>query len=252
MAMPAAPLGSGDHPIAMIVISANDLKASSAFYTTVFGWQMMSLSPELSAAYTSSGCMISMRSNLPAGFQSSVAFLRTSDVQASLNRVVAAGGAIERAPWKLPMMGTLARFTDPSGTVYGLMDAMSPGGTPHVPMPFGDNPKPPANTVCSVEMYTAPDVSPKFFSELFGWGTLPTMPHFVAFDPGAGIGGVFQSHTPATRAMTYIYVSDVAATLATIDANGGKRMAEPMSMPGMGTFGYFTDASGSAMGLIGP
>jgi predicted enzyme related to lactoylglutathione lyase len=252
MAMPAAPLGSGDHPIAMLVISANDLTASSAFYTKVFGWQMMKLSPELAAASVTSGPTVTLRANVPAGFQSSVAFLRTSSVQASLDRAVAAGGTVERAPWKMPMMGTLARFTDVSGTVYGLMDALSPGGTPHVPMPFGDNPRPPVNTVCSLEMYTTPDASPAFFNSVFGWGTLPTMPAFVAFDPGAGIGGVFQSHTPAARAMTYIYVADVAATLTAIDASGGKRMAEPMSMPGMGTFGYFTDASGSSMGLIGP
>lgn len=252
MSMPAAPLGSGLHPIAMIVISANNLAESSAFYTKVFGWQMMSLSPELSAAYVTNGPMITLRANVPAGFQSSVAFLRTSNVQQSLDAAVAAGATVERAPWKMPMMGTLARFTDVSGTVYGLMDAVTPNGSPHVPMPFGDNPKPPANTVCSVEMYTTPDASPAFFGAVFGWGTLPTMPQFVAFDPGAGVGGVFQSHTVATRAMTYIYVTDVAATLNTIDANGGKRMAEPMSMPGMGTFGYFTDASGSAMGLIGP
>ena len=250
--MPAAPLGSGAHPIAMIVISANDLKASSAFYTKVFGWQMMTLSPELAAASVASGPMITLRAKVPAGFQSSVAFLRTSNVQASLDAAVAAGGTVERAPWSMPMLGTLARFSDVSGTVYGLMDAVSPGGTPHVPMPFGDNPKPPANTVCSVEMYTKPDASPKFFSDVFAWGTLPTMPHFVAFDPGAGVGGVFQSHSPQAPAMTYIYVTDVAATLTAIDANGGKRMAEPMSMPGMGTFGYFTDASGSSMGLIGP
>ncbi len=250
--MPAAPRGSGDHPIAMIVISANNLAASSAFYAKVFGWQLMNLSPELSAVNATAGPMITLRAKVPDGFQSSVAFLRTANVQASLDAVVAAGGSIERAPWKMPMMGTLARFTDVSGTVYGLMDAVSPAGTPHVPMPFGDNPKPPAGSMCSVEMYTTPDASPAMFSALFGWGTLPTMPHFVAFDPGAGIGGVFQSHTPATKAMSYIYVSDVAATLAAIDANGGKRLAEPMSMPGMGTFGYFTDASGSSMGLIGP
>jgi len=77
------------------------------------------------------------------------------------------------------------------------------------------------------------------------------MPHFMAFDAGASIGGVFQSHTPAMPAVAYIYVADVGATLSEIDAAGGKRMGEPMRMPGMGCFGYFTDPSGTSMGLIG-
>jgi hypothetical protein len=37
-----------------------------------------------------------------------------------------------------------------------------------------------------------------------------------------------------------------------IEAAGGKRTADPMSAPGMGTFGYFTDPSGTHMGPIGP
>jgi predicted enzyme related to lactoylglutathione lyase len=62
---------------------------------------------------------------------------------------------------------------------------------------------------------------------------------------------VIQSHTPATRGVAYIYATDVAATLTAIDAAGGKRMGDAMAMPGMATFGYFTDPSGTVVGLIG-
>jgi predicted enzyme related to lactoylglutathione lyase len=44
----------------------------------------------------------------------------------------------------------------------------------------------------------------------------------------------------------------VDATLDAIDAAGGKRSAPPMRAPGMACFGYFTDPSGTHMGLIGP
>jgi predicted enzyme related to lactoylglutathione lyase len=71
------------------------------------------------------------------------------------------------------------------------------------------------------------------------------------FDAGAGIGGVFQSHTPTTAGLAYIAVADVTATLTAIDAAGGKRLGDPMAMPGMATFGYFTDPSGTTMGLLG-
>ncbi|MFZ4739062.1 MAG: VOC family protein [Bradymonadia bacterium] len=37
-----------------------------------------------------------------------------------------------------------------------------------------------------------------------------------------------------------------------IIAAGAESLGEPMAMPGMGTFGYFKDPSGTPMGLIGP
>lgn len=92
----------------------------------------------------------------------------------------------------------------------------------------------------------------RFFSELFGWGMLATMPQYMAFDPGAGVAGVLQSHTPALPALAYIYVTDVGAKFSEIETAGGTRMGEPMRIPGTGCFGYFKDPSGTRMGLIGP
>jgi uncharacterized protein len=250
---PAVPAGSGTSPITLVAISANDLAASSAFYSTLFGWQLQPLSAELTAVMPPAGPMAALRANVPAGFPGIVPYIGVADVDAGLARAVAAGGAIEKAPWTVPMTGTLARFTDPSGTMYGLTNALSPGGTPRLEMPFGSNPKPPAGTICSLEMYAADgSAAASFFGELFGWGTLSTMPQYMAFDPGAGIGGVFQSHTPASPAVAYIYATDVGAKLAEIDAAGGKRMGDPMRIPGMACFGYFHDPSHTTMGLIGP
>ena len=90
-----------------------------------------------------------------------------------------------------------------------------------------------------------------FYSKLFGWQTLATMPQYMAFDPGAGVAGIFQSHTPAMPAVAYIYAADVGSKLAEIEAAGGQRMGEPMRIPGTGCFGYFKDPSGTSMGLIG-
>jgi predicted enzyme related to lactoylglutathione lyase len=236
----------------MIVLAANQLAASSAFYASVFGWQLHPLGGELTAAVARSGPTITLRADTPEGFQGMVPFLGTADVAATLERVVQGGGAIERAPWQAPMAGTLARFTDPAGTVYGLTSALPPGATPRIPPPFGDAPAPPEGSVCSLEMHAGDlDAAGRFFGDTFGWATQAMMPAFLSFDPGGGIGGVFQSHTPATRAVAYLYAADVAATLAAIDAAGGQRMGDAMAMPGMATFGYFTDPSGTTMGLIG-
>ena len=251
--LPPIPHGTGAHPIAMVSIAAKDLAASHAFYAAVFGWPMQALSAELIAAAPPAGPSVVLRANLPEGFQAVVPFLDCADVATTLARVVAAGGSVERAPWPGPMGAQLARFTDPSGTIYGLASGLLAAKPPRIEMPFGTNPKPPAGAVCSLEMYAADgEAVTRFVGGLFGWGAAPTMPHFVGFDAGAGIGGVFQSHTPVAKSMAYIYSADVAASIAAIEAAGGKRMGDPMAIPGMGTFGYFTDVSGTAMGLIGP
>lgn len=253
MEMPPIPAGSGHHPVSMVVLSANDMTKSQSFYTRLFSWQLHSISPELTAAVTPAGPSVSLRANAPQGFQGMVPFIGVSNVEESLATIVNAGGTIEREPWNVPMAGTLARFTDPSGTVYGLSNGMPQVPVPPIPPPFGANPTPPEGTVCAIEMYARDAaITARFFGDTFAWGTLETMPQYLGFNPGAGIGGTFQSHTPAMPAVAYVYAANVAAKLDEIDAAGGKRMADAMAIAGVATFGYFTDPSGTSMGLIGP
>lgn len=247
---PSVPAGSGKHAVAFVVLAANKLAESRAFYSDVFGWKLNPMSAELAIGMATSGPSMTLRANLPDATQTLVPFIGVPDVEAALARVVAAGGSVERAPWSLPMIGTLARFKDPSGTVYGLTAAA--GAQPRILPPFGANEKPQAGSICSLEMYAADgEAAARFFGELFGWSAVPTMPHYMAFDPGAGVGGVFQSHTPVLQGVAYLYVADVDATLARIDAAGGKRIGDAMSVPGLARFGYFSDPSGTTMGLIG-
>lgn len=253
MAMPVVPAGSGKHPINLVVITANNLAASTSFYASLFAWHMQPMSEEVTAVMAPGGTPAALRSNLPDGFPACVPFIHVPSIESALERVLAAGGTIEKAIWAAPMIGKLARFKDSSGTVYGLTEAVAPGEMAHVPMPMGTNPKPPAGSICSLEMYASDaSAASRFFEDVFGWGTKQTMPQYLAFDPGAGIGGVFQSHTSATPAVAYIYVLDVGETLKKIEASGGKRLGDPMPVPGMACFGYFTDPSGTNMGLIGP
>ena len=245
--------GSGRHPITMIAISANDLAGSAGFYSRVFGWQTRKLDDNLVAAVAPGGPAVTLRAGTPQGFPGMVPFIAVPDVAKALDRIGPAGGSVERPPWTVPMAGTLARFQDPFGTIYGLSSAVPAGAIPPVPMPFGDNPKPPVNSICSVEMYASdPGQAAGFFGPEFGWGTAETIPGYLGFHPGAGIGGVFQSHTPSLPAVAYIWVDSVETRIEELEKAGGKRSADPMRAPGMGCFGYFTDPSGTAMGMIGP
>jgi predicted enzyme related to lactoylglutathione lyase len=251
-ALPAVAEGNGEHPVVLVGLSANRLDESKAFYAGLFGWTMHPVSAELVAIVPPAGPPLSLRSDLPEGFPGVVPFVQVANLESALEGVVAAGGRVERAPWPVPGVGRLARFADPSGTIYGLAESRSPVTPSRVPMPLGENPRPPAGTICSLEMYAADHpAAARFFGERFGWGTTPTMPGYLAFDPGAGIGGVFQTHTPAMSALAYIFVEDVASTLAAVETAGGRRLGDPMALPGLATFGYFQDPSGTHMGLIG-
>ncbi|MCU0636709.1 MAG: hypothetical protein MUE41_17695 [Gemmatimonadaceae bacterium] len=253
MTAPQIPAGSGRHPIVLVTIAARDLAASSAFYRTLFGWQLQPMSPTLTAAIAPSGPSLALNGDVDEGAPGAVPFIAVDDVAGMLARVEGAGGALVRAPWSMPMVGTMARFTDPWSTHYGLIGSRMGGAATPVPIPMWDNPRPTPGGLCSVEMYAADGAAAgRFFGDLFGWGSVETMPSYLGFDPGAGIGGVFQSHTPVAPVMPYLFVDDVAATLSAIDAAGGTRMGDAMPLPGVATFGYFHDPSGTAMGLIGP
>ena len=122
--MPKVPAGSGKCPIAMAVISANNLAASTDFYAKLFGWQSQPMSAELVGFMPPAGPTGALRSGIPTGFPGVVPYLGVADIDGMLKRIIAAGGTIERAPWAIPGVGQLARFADPSGTVYGLTTAL--------------------------------------------------------------------------------------------------------------------------------
>src|SRR5207244_3477669 len=103
--MPQVPLGSGEHPIALVVVTANNLAVSSAFYSKLFGWQVQPFSAELAGVIAPGGPAAALRSNVPAGFPGMVPYIGVRDLDPMLSRVVAAGGTIERAAWKLPGIG---------------------------------------------------------------------------------------------------------------------------------------------------
>jgi len=255
MEMPAVPRGSGEHPFCLTVITSGDLAKSQQFYSGVFGWQMMPLTAEICACSTPAGQACALRTGLPEGFQAVVPFIRVDDVDASVTVLVDHGFNVEKAKWSAPGVGDMARLTTRSGLVVGFIKPANVDYIPTEPLPsgLGNGPKPPLSCICSVELYSGNfGAAAQNVQSNFGWGTLETMPNYMAFDTGAGYSGIFQSHTPAIPALAYIYCDDVAAKIATIEAAGGKRMCEPMAMPGLGTFGYFNDPTGTAMGLIGP
>lgn len=257
--MPQAPAGSGTHPICWLEIQARDMDVSRRFYGEVFGWELTDMGRPEYIMFSSpgglKGALTAQPHDLERG-QGSMAHIYTANMDADIAALEALGAEFVEPKTALgegEHVVHTATFRDPAGTLYGLVDMAAELPVPAVPSGLGGGDKPPTGALSSIELYGGDFAQAKaLFGELFGWGLLEAMPQYMMFNPGGGIGGVFQSHTAAAPCMPYIYVDDVHAAIARIESAGGKRLGDPMSMPGMGTFGYFTDPNGVGMGLIGP
>jgi predicted enzyme related to lactoylglutathione lyase len=92
-----------------------------------------------------------------------------------------------------------------------------------------------------------------FFGELFGWNIQQAAPTaaMIDTDAGGGIPGHITAlgHEPQHYTIFYVEVEDIAATLAKVEAMGGKKLVGPVKIP-TGTFAWFSDPEGNMIGLL--
>lgn len=99
-----------------------------------------------------------------------------------------------------------------------------------------------------------PSAAGQFYSELFGWKAMshPEM-NYTTFSadpgPGGGFSKVDGTNVHAGSVLVYISTDDIDATLARIEAAGGKTAVPKTPIPGMGSFAVFTDPTGNHVGL---
>jgi len=93
----------------------------------------------------------------------------------------------------------------------------------------------------------------KFFSDVFGWEIqqIPDM-NYAMFNSGEDVGGGLNpvsDTNPAGTTLAHIGTNDIEATLAKIEAHGGKMTVPKTEIPGMGWFALFNDPTGNTIGL---
>lgn len=102
-----------------------------------------------------------------------------------------------------------------------------------------------------------PRMDSAFYAEALGW-KLQTNDQFdyTMFSAEGGPGGGFVSTDPSGPApgtigkpLIYLASDDIDASLATIEAHGGKTVQPKMEIPGIGWFAVFTDPSGNTLAL---
>jgi hypothetical protein len=101
----------------------------------------------------------------------------------------------------------------------------------------------------------------KFYGDVFGWNieTDPTF-NYTQFQAEGGPGGGFVSTHEATDGgmvqykpdslLLYIGTDDIDASLAQVEAHGGKTVLPKTEIPGIGWFAIFTDPTGNRLALF--
>lgn len=121
-------------------VHARDMDKMQAFYSTVFGWKLTDLGPQMGhyrMIQTGSdapgekwpgidGGMNPRRGELPAEGQPLNAYVCTigvDDLDAYMAKVLAAGGTLATEKMPIPGVGSLAYARDIEGNIFGIMQA---------------------------------------------------------------------------------------------------------------------------------
>ncbi len=86
-----------------------------------------------------------------------------------------------------------------------------------------------------------------FYHVVFGWQIGPGGTLMVPMT-GASLSGALRQD-PADKIL-YLGVDDIDATMAQIEAHGGKIVHRRFAVKGVAVLGLFTDPAGNSMGLV--
>ena len=100
----------------------------------------------------------------------------------------------------------------------------------------------------------------KFYGDVFGWKIDTDQTYnYVMFKPEGGPGGGFIEPSESThiehkpdRLLIYLATDDIDATLAAVEAHGGKTVLPKTEIPHIGWWALFTDPTGNHLGLFTP
>ena len=111
------------NPVVHWEISASDEKKAQKFYSDLFGWHIDASNPmnyglvDTHSETGINGGIARRDANTPPV----TLYVAVDDLQAYLDRAEKLGGKTVMPPTEIPNIVTLALFTDPEGTVVGLV-----------------------------------------------------------------------------------------------------------------------------------
>lgn len=116
-------------PIVHIEFSSLDRRASTDFYSAVFGWEPFHIDEmnysTMSTGQEGIGVGINpVTENTPAGTVS--VYIHSDDIDATLAKIESAGGKTILPKSEIPNTGWFASFSDPTGNIVALYTPLTP------------------------------------------------------------------------------------------------------------------------------
>jgi predicted enzyme related to lactoylglutathione lyase len=240
-------------------LMTSDVAAASAFYAKVIGWNvadsgmpgmtyllakvgdrmvggMMGFPPEVS--------------NVPPNWSG---YVFAPDVDGTAEKLVAAGGAIHRAPGDIPGVGRFAVVADPQGAIFMLFRG---DGEPAPDLAYMT-----PGTVGWHELHAKDGAAVfPFYEGLFGWkkdtaiemgGEMGTYQLFATSGDMAVGGMMTDTRGPVAYWLYYFTVEDIDAALDRVTGAGGTPVMGPMEVPGGAWVLVATDPQGAYFALVG-
>ncbi len=229
-------------------LSSTDPAAAASYYEEMFGWHL----PAGETGVCELGGVAASVIETAAKVQSSkwTTYLYAEDLEAALDRVVAAGGTRVEAPQASASGRQVAKFADPSGAVIGLFERGSSGAA------LVNEP----GALIWGELITDDvQASAEFYRGAFGWdlsdppGPLARREWLVDGRPIAGL-------LPRPAAMpvempvywdTYFGTADPDAAIRLAPTLGGTVLMGPADVE-IGRIGVFADPTGAAFSVLAP
>ena len=236
-----------------------DADAAQAFYTDVVGWKIGdSGMPGMDyrfvhAGDTPVGGLMQLSDEMLAGGARPIwlGYVEAGDVDATIDRIEAAGGKTLVPATDIPDVGRFAMLADPQGVLLYIMQSTSretsrafePGTIGH----------------CAWnELSTADGAAAlEFYREQFGWELAETMPmgplgDYLMFDAnGVMTGGIMSSaEGPPPMWRFYFRVADLEAAIERINKNGGQVIHGPQQVPGGDQIVIGADPQGAMFALV--
>ncbi|WP_328294759.1 VOC family protein [Kineococcus sp. NBC_00420] len=229
-------------------LATDDPGAAATFYGAVLGWTVVGHRPDGSPLLGVDGAVAAEAG--PATTSGWTLSIATTDLDATVAAVTAAGGSVLSGPGDVDDAGRSAVVADPTGAVVGLWEAGTRIGASWVNAPGGLN--------WEDLRSSDPALSREFYAAVFGWTFRELFDGYAIaanVDAPHPIGGVGPLWGSAPGWLVYFGVPDVDAAVRAALAGGGEvvhaahdsdfgRMAQVRDPWGAG-FAVFTPLPGA-------
>lgn len=241
-------------------LGSPDTDAAAAFYGAVLGWRFVSAGPDTGGYgfFQVDGKTVAALGPLTEEGADSAWMIhfKTADLAATVEAVTSGGGTVRLEPVDVMGEGMLAQATDPQGAQFALWQ---PGRTAGLELTSAPN------TLLWAELHAPdPEADIAFYQGLFGWRSqempAPGMTYRVLStaegdQQDASFGGVAPLGDGAgelPRWVPYFHSTDVDATIAAAQSNGGSVLMPATDVPEVGRMAWLGDPFGAVFALLKP